>query len=522
MQKQNQNQIQRKEQEQDKIVIKQHAEEKPASALIAQKKDSEASSSSSAVDVQKNSGVSAVDNNVYKALLEQLLPLLDEGVYIVDKDGRGLFYNQAMAAIERIKVEDVLGREYHKAFPGVKVSESTLFHALKKGVRSSGKRQTYRNLYGREITTVNSTVPVRSGGKIVAAVEVAKDITNLVSMSDTILELQDKEEHPRAEKPKIRRYTFEDLIGRDPDFLKVIEKARRAAENQATVFIYGETGTGKELFAQSIHYAGTRRSKPFLAQNCAAIPSALLEGILFGTSKGGFTGAVDRAGLFEQATRGTLLLDEINAMPYELQGKLLRVLQENYVRRVGGTKDIPIDTRIIATVNEPPAKLIESGRLRKDLFYRLNVINLTIPPLRDRKSDIPLLAESILARENERFGKEIWMISDAVLELFQEYDYPGNVRELENLIAQAVSMATKEHVLSEKLVQMPVRADLMGHDVEKWDHRRPLDDYLDNLEKELIREALLDAGGNISRAAANLKIKRQTLQHKLKKYGLKE
>ena len=195
-----------------------------------------------------------------------------------------------------------------------------------------------------------------------------------------------------------------------------------AAKNNASVFIYGETGTGKELFAQSIHYGGSRAGKPFLAQNCAALPESLLEGILFGTAKGGFTGAVDRAGLFEQANGGTLLLDEISAMPYELQSKLLRVLQEDYIRRVGGTKDIPIDVRIIATVNEPAEKLIEEGKLRKDLYYRLNVVGLIIPDLSSRKDDIPVLVERFLEKHDKVFGKELWMVSDRAMKKLMEYN----------------------------------------------------------------------------------------------------
>ena len=155
-----------------------------------------------------------------------------------------------------------------------------------------------------------------------------------------------------------------------------MERAKRAAQNDMPVLIYGETGTGKELFAQSIHYGGTRSGKPFIAQNCAALPSNLLEGLLFGTAKGGFTGAVDRAGLFELANHGTLLLDELNSMPYELQSKLLRVLQESYIRRVGGSEDIPVDVRVITTVNEDPVDLIRQGKLRQDLYYRLSVVTL--------------------------------------------------------------------------------------------------------------------------------------------------
>ena len=458
----------------------------------------------------------------YELILNELLRLLDEGVYIVDENGSGLFYNSSMAEIEQINVEDVVGREYHKAFPGIKLSESTLFQALKKGVSTLNKQQTYTNLYGREVTTVNSTVPVMENGKVIAAVEVATDITNLRDMSDTIMELRAAESEPKPARPRIRHYNFDDLVGEDPAFSAVVARARKASGNNATVFIYGETGTGKELFAQSIHFASARRDKPFLAQNCAALPQTLLESILFGTAKGGFTGAVDRAGLFEQASGGTLLLDEVSAMPYELQGKLLRVLQEEYIRRVGGTKDIPIDTRIIATVNEPPEKLMQEGKLRKDLYYRLNVVNLSLPPLRDRKSDIPLLAERFLAASDERFGKEVWMLSDKALGKLSKYEYPGNVRELENIITQAVSLAGPEHVLTADALAMPAPIGAIGSDIDRWNRRGTLPEYLESLEKEMIREALADEGGNISRAAETLGIKRQTLQHKMRKFGFRE
>lgn len=468
-----------------------------------------------------------MDINGYKKIIEELIKLLNEGVYIVDKDGVCLFYNEAMAAIEQIRVDDVLGKEYHKAFPGVKIEESTMFRALKKGIPTPTQEQQYRNLYGRDVNTINATVPVKQDGEIIAAIEVARDITRLRDMSDTILELQEKKSSSESNdvlkvKPKIRKYTFDDLIGRDPKFSEVMERAKKASQNSATVFIYGETGTGKELFAQSIHHASERRDKPFLAQNCAALPETLLEGILFGTSKGGFTGAVDRAGLFEQANGGTLLLDEVSAMPYDLQGKLLRVLQEEYIRRVGGLNDIPIDTRIIATVNEDPQKLINDGRLRKDLYYRLNVVNISIPPLRSRPGDIPLLVEHFMTENNHKFGKELWMLGDRALAKLEKYDFPGNVRELENMIIQAISMAGKEHVLSEKLLQLPTRPEVVEQDVNRWFLMGTLPEYLESLEKEIIRETLLDNGGNVSKSADKLGIKRQNLQHKMRKYDLKD
>lgn len=456
----------------------------------------------------------------YEKIIEKLINLIDVGVYIVDEKGKGLFYNETMAAMEKINIDDVVGKEFHKAFPGVPLNESTLYKALNKNISIMHQQQTYTNLYGKEITTVNSTVPVISDGETIAAVEIAKDITNIKDLSNTILELQENTRTPHKAEPTIKRYKFEDIIGENKHFKQVIERAKKAAGINASVFIYGETGTGKELIAQSIHYEGPRSEKPFLAQNCAALPESLLEGILFGTVKGGFTGAVDRAGLFEQASGGTLLLDEISAMPYDLQSKLLRVLQENYIRRVGGTKDIPIDVRVIATVNEPPEDLIAKGMLRKDLYYRLNVVNIKIPPLRERKDDIPVLTDKLLQKHNERFEKQVWMVSDGALETLQNYDYPGNVRELENVIMQSVSMADTEHVLTEKLLQMPWKDRSIGKVIESRDLTESLDQYLADIEKELIRGAIISQGGNISKAAEELGIKRQTLQHKLKKYQI--
>ncbi len=457
----------------------------------------------------------------YEKIIEELIKLIDEGVYVVDKKGIGRFYNDVMASMEKVNMEDVLGKSFHDAFPQVRNNDSTMLKALLNGEATVKSQQSYKNFYGKEITTINSTVPIVVEGETVAAIEVAKDITDIQRMSDTLLELQQSKSQPTTEnKGSIKRYTFDDIFGENEEFEIAINRARKAAENDASVFIYGETGTGKELIAQSIHYSGKRKDRPFLAQNCAAIPESLLEGILFGTSKGGFTGAVDREGLFEQANGGTLLLDEISAMPYDLQSKLLRVLQEDYIRRVGGTKDIPINVRIIATVNEPPEDLISKGKLRKDLFYRLNVVNIEIPALRERPDDIPRLAEKFLQKYNERFDKEIWMLADGTVKKLINYDYPGNVRELENIIEQAVSMGENEHVLTEKSLAMPRNARKSKAPAIGYEKNTPLDKYMEEVEIKIIRDALLDSSGNISKAAELLQIKRQTLQHKLKKYNI--
>ena len=341
-------------------------------------------------------------------------------------------------------------------------------------------------------------------------------------MSETILELQKEINTPNRRIKKIKKYTFENIYGKDLEFSASLSIARKAAKTTASVFIYGETGTGKELIAQSIHYEGPRKAMPFLAQNCAALPESLLEGILFGTSKGGFTGAIDRPGLFEQANGGTLLLDEINSMPYELQAKLLRVLQEGYIRRVGGMKDIPIDVRIIATTNEQPSLLVDKGILRKDLYYRLNIIPINVPPLRARKVDIVPLSERFIKKYNEIYEKEVWLISDKAKEKLINYSWPGNVRELENTIMAALSMIDDEHVINENNILLPETDNsFVGATAKQIDiSKKNLNQILEEIEMSLIMDSLKRNSLNISKAANELGIKRQTLQHKIKKYKI--
>jgi len=465
-----------------------------------------------------------VEREDYIEIIRALINLVDEGVYIVDNKGKGLFYNEAMAAMEKVNINEVIGKEFHKAFPGIPISKSTMFKATRYDQSTLNLEQRYKSLHGRTITTTNSTVPIHSKNEIIGAIEVAKDITHIRSLSDRILELEEVNEDDIpsviSKKPKIKKYVFEDIIGENTEIIRLKNKAKKASNSSASVMIVGETGTGKELFAQSLHYGGKRKNKPFMAQNCAALPESLLEGILFGTSKGGFTGAIDRPGLFEQANGGTLLLDELSAMPYNLQSKLLRVLQEEYLRRVGGEKDVPIDVRIIATLNQSPQILIDKGLLRKDLFYRLNVVSINIPPLRKRRDDIEILCQSLVNKHCRRYEKEPMLISERALNKLESYDYPGNIRELENVIMQAVSMSEDDKVLNEHMISLPVAEMEAYKHVNSAENIGGLESYLANIEKELIRSALINQKNNITKAAEELGIKRQTLQHKMKKYRI--
>ena len=458
----------------------------------------------------------------YHKLLHELCRNLREGVHVVNSAGITIIYNDAMAALEKTNREDVIAKPYREAFSNIPEEESTFMRALKKKVSTQKQPQTYLNKNGKEVSTVNSTIPVIDyNGEIIAAIEIAEDMTDIRTLSNTILEMQNESPSPRLPAgAKIKKYLFSDIVGKSKNFTDVVQKAQKAAASSTSVLIYGETGTGKELFAQSIHFVSDRRSKPFLAQNCAALPESLLEGLLFGTAKGGFTGALDRKGLFEQADGGTLLLDEISAMPYTLQSKLLRVLQENYIRRIGGTSDIPIDVRIIATLNENPTMLIGSGRLRKDLYYRLKNIELSIPPLRERPDDVLVLAENFLDKYNKKFDKQIWMLSDEAMRKLLAYDFPGNVRELENIIMSAVALSSVEHVLSESSLDIPEKtsgfAEIPAEIAQFSDFS--LDEYIENIEKRIIQKVLANNGGNISKAACQLGVQRQTLQYKLRKY----
>lgn len=458
----------------------------------------------------------------YKELLAALLGILNEGVHIVDSRGVSIFYNPVMTRIEQMAESDVVGRRFEDAFFHMGLESSTIYRALQTGYSTINQPQRYINASGKYIHTISTTIPVKDAdGKPFAVVEVANDVTQLSELCDRLAQLQSQigSQEP-SKKQKIKRYQFSDLIGSDPKFLKSMERAKRAAQNDVPVLIYGETGTGKELFAQSIHYGGKRSGKPFIAQNCAALPSNLLEGLLFGTAKGGFTGALDRAGLFEQANHGTLLLDELNSMPYELQSKLLRVLQESYLRRVGGTEDIPVDVRVIATVNENPADLIRQGKLRQDLYYRLSAVTLNIPPLRERRGDIPSLAQALIEKHQDKMGKHISELPRDVLRQLMEYDYPGNIRELENILIQAMFMMDGDNGFTTELLDLPAPGKAVDRRGTDFQAGESLQDYIERIEQDTIRTMFDRCRGNVSQCAACLHMKRQTLQHKLRKYGI--
>ncbi len=455
-------------------------------------------------------------------ILKIVLETIDEGVHVIDENGRTIIYNKAMAELEGMDSDEVVDKPLLDVFPSLDQDSSTLLRVLRTEEDLIDRPQTYLNNHHKEITTINTTVPIYFQEKKVGALEISKNITKIKQLSGQIMTLQLQLSKPnKKESEKIRKFTFESIVGDNTEFMKAIQYAKKAALSSSSVLINGETGTGKELVAQSIHYGSHRAEKPFIPQNCAALPESLLEGILFGTSKGGFTGAIDRPGLFEQAHGGTVFLDEMNSMGLQLQSKLLRVLQEGYVRRVGGIKDIPIDVRIIASTNQDPYDAIDRGSLRKDLFYRLNVIPIILPPLRERKDDIQLLSTWFIKKYNRRLGKNVQAIEPIVLEAFQEYRWPGNVRELENTIEGAMNIVEKEEILRKEHFPPQTNAKIFAlYQKQNLILAEDLTNTLAKIEKDLILRALKDCNNNISRASEKLGIKRQTLQHKLKRFDI--
>ncbi|RLB05900.1 MAG: hypothetical protein DRG50_06490 [Deltaproteobacteria bacterium] len=315
------------------------------------------------------------------------------------------------------------------------------------------------------------------------------------------------------------KFRFTDIKGRDPRFVKQIELAKIAARSNSKVLLIGESGTGKELFAQAIHNHSSRRNGPFVAISCAAIPRDLIEAELFGYRDGAFTGARrgGHTGKFELADKGTLFLDEINAMPLDLQAKLLRVLQENVITRLGDTKPISVDVRVIAASNIDLVREVEQRNFREDLYYRLSVVEIFIPPLRERQEDIDLLVDYFLERLSRDLGLPKPEVSPEVWEIFNSYHWPGNVRELENCIERALLLSGGETIRKEHLPQRILERAGGSGSPQRLPQVKPLEE----ITKDLIKQALEASQGNISRAARTLGISRCTFYRKLKKYGLR-
>jgi two-component system response regulator PilR (NtrC family) len=333
-------------------------------------------------------------------------------------------------------------------------------------------------------------------------------------------------DNQRLKREVAGKFSFENLIGKSDKMNEVYQTIRQIADTRTNVLVGGESGTGKELVARALHYNSSRAAQPFVVINCGAIPDNLMESELFGHVKGAFTGAVvEKKGLFETASGGSFFLDEIGELSLHLQVKLLRALQERKVKRVGGIGEIDIDVRIIAATNKNLEDEIRKGTFRDDLYFRINVIQINLPSLKERAADIPLLAHHFLTRYNEELGRRIQGFDREAMALMKSYDYPGNVRELENVVQRAVAFEQSEWITARSL---PSR--LRGPRTERTDpgivpepgDNFSMDNFVEQVEQKLLTQAMFQSSGNVTDAAKRLGISFRAMRYKLSKYGIRK
>ncbi len=452
---------------------------------------------------------------------------MNESVYVINLD-YDIIYLNASAEGNVFGRESVLYRNLFDVFPSLTKENSAFIKVIKTQRPVKGSICTFITSRGERKTTLTSTYPLFEDGRIIGAYEIGEDITGINLASEEFIvgqAINRKDDiHKVSPQDDGAFYTLDSIIGSDPTIINLKKQIRLAAANQSNVLIYGETGTGKEMIAQAIHSLRKEENTPFIAQNCAAIPESLLEGILFGTVKGAFTGAETRPGLFELAHGGILFLDEINSMQMNLQAKILRVIQEGKIRRIGGHEEIAVDFKLIASTNVHPKTLIETGEMRRDLYYRLNVFYLELPPLSARKNDIPLLVQSFIKEYSERLDKKVVAVDQKTMDFFMNYPWPGNIRELKNVIERLVAISTDMLIRFEdtdlNASMSIVKTEAPGQTLQVSGDRVRLKEAVRALEINLIKDALIKTQGNISKASRDLDLPQQTLSNKIKRYEL--
>lgn len=434
-----------------------------------------------------------------------------DGLVVVDSKGIIRHYANRRPEINHLTPELVVNKHVLDVWVDLDKKTSTLLNVLKTGEPIINNFQEYTNSEGIKIKAINTTLPLTNAqGIIIGAVDVSVYVTgkeNKISL--------DIDEMYRPSK----LYSIDDIVTNNSHMIALKENIEKIASTDSSVLIYGETGTGKELVAQSIHSASNRKSKPFIVQNCAAIPNTLLESLLFGTVKGSYTGAENRKGLFELANGGTLFLDEINSMDINMQSKILRVLEDKKVKRIGGADEISLNIRVVSAVNVNPTALLTDGILRTDLFYRLSPVQIIIPPLRERKDDIKILAEHYIGYFNRNMHRNIMGISDEALQLLYRYSWPGNVRELRNVLEGCFNLVDDGFITSENIPKYLEPSIKYYRQPQQEYIAASLEERVKAYERELILDALKEYQ-TLSNTARALKITRQNLRYKLQKHNI--
>lgn len=450
------------------------------------------------------------ENALMQERLQMILESVQDGICVVDRSGEVTYVNPSYLRIVHKTPEMVVGQNVFET-----AADGNRCAVLRSGIARIGSIR-----HKKDGTTIVANVnPIFVDGEIAGVVSVIKDITEIQTLMERLSQVSAKAEYLEQEllRTKKTAQAFANYIGKSGKVVDVLALASKAADSSANVLIRGESGTGKEVIAEGIHYASGRRRGPFIRVNCGAIPGALLESELFGHEKGAFTGAVRRKlGKFELANHGTIFLDEIGELDKNLQVKLLRVLQQKEFDRVGGEETIHVDVRIIAATNRDLEAMVREGTFRDDLYYRLNVIPIILPPLRDRPDDIPLLVEHFIEKISKENKKDVRGITPDAMQMFMHYRWPGNVHELENVIERVITLMDTD-LITAAVLPSYIKGDIAGREVQSLadDTVLPWEEY----EKQIIANALRQ-GTSFNGAAKLLRISHKTVAAKARKYGL--
>ena len=462
-------------------------------------------------DVNNCKGVSAKDNIRNIDILNTIMNSADERVVIIDKNG--VITMMSNSYKEFIGCDDPEGKHVKK------VIENTKLH----NILETGKVEVgdIQEIKGKQM--ISMRFPIKKDGQVIGAIGkvMFKDISDLYKLNKKVDLMQKELEFYKNEFSNKRKalYSIDDIIGKSEKIMQIKLLSRKIANTNSNVLIVGESGTGKELFAHSIHNLSNRYLGAFIKINCAAIPSELLESELFGYEGGAFTGANKKGkkGKFELANEGTIFLDEIGDMPLTMQGKLLRVIQEKEVERLGGNELKRIDVRIIAATNKNLEELVRKGEFREDLYYRLNVMKITVPALKDRKDDIESLCEILISKVSKRLGIYVEGISKEAVGYLITYNWPGNIRELENVIERAINLLDSDLIIKVKHLPMRITENEKRYNYKK---DRYLKEVIEEVEENIIRDCLIKNNGNKNRTAKILGISRAGLYKKIDEYNL--
>ncbi|GGA27643.1 sigma-54 interaction domain-containing protein [Psychrobacillus lasiicapitis] len=442
-----------------------------------------------------------------------------DNVLVVDANGITIFYDLADLHILKhlgLKPEEFLRKSVTSFYKNLSIEDSTLMTVLRTGKPLWNAKQELTSNNGFTYTSRSSTFPIHNGTSIVGAIEFSK---HYYQKED--IQLLDQFASHKMYRKNNTIYTIDNLISQSSVMEEIKNKVRKVSITDSTILINGQTGTGKEIIAQSIHNLSSRYTQPFISINCGEIPPTFIEHILFGTETDPLTSTPDILGILEQANGGTIFLDEISALDIKLQAKLLKVIEDKLIRRVGGKQDIHLNIRVIAATNENPEKLMREKLLREDLYYRLSVFQLDLPPLSDRKEDITALIHYFIEFYNRHMQIKIEKLDDQVLLAFQQYNWPGNVRELKNAIETAYNNASSKEI---HLYDIPAKIRNYSSVLEKItisEDNFNLKDKVEEYEKNLIVIELSKTGGKLAETARRLGISKQLLKYKMEKYELR-